>query len=506
MKKVLIASIGCMLVLVLCVTGASQVHALTLADLIQANIEEWEAVGGLETGYTMISAGDDFVNTTYGLLDAQGNTILEPVYDSIEYAAGKLIVGRDDQMAILDLKGNILYGYANVNILFYGREKALFVIGDGSGNSERVSSSVGNSLKLYDLNLNQVLPFSFQEISMDIDSNDYFIHVEKSDGTSRNGFYRYGKGMVIPAVYCEFKQLEQGLIAAKNENNQWCVLTEDGKLFMPFSDREITSHYGGYFTFAEEVNGTRKYGMMDSNSNIIIPAEYDSAYMQTGNVLTVGTRTDEKEIDYYINGMPVYDYVYLYEETTLPSQPFLDVARSTYFWVEVEWAVDRGITTGTTKLLFSPNENCTNAQILTFLWRAAGSPEPSIANPFTSICDTDYYYNAVVWAYEEGILTDLTFQPTMPCTRGMTALYLWRWFGSPAVTEEPMFNDVPENAPYYDAANWVREAAISNGTGNGRFDPDAICNRAQIVTFLYRAIAIPEMLEESGIDLEDKYD
>ena len=170
------------------------------------------------------------------------------------------------------------------------------------------------------------------------------------------------------------------------------------------------------------------------------------------------------------------------------------MAESDYFYTPVLWAVKEGITTGTTETTFSPYDNCTRGQVVTFLWRAYGCPEPTTTeNPFTDVPENIYYYKAILWAVEEGITTGITateFGPEMTCTRGQVATFLWRAAGKPAPTGEGEgFTDVPETVYYYEPILWAAENGITTGTGDGLFSPEESCTRAQIVTFLYRALA-----------------
>lgn len=175
---------------------------------------------------------------------------------------------------------------------------------------------------------------------------------------------------------------------------------------------------------------------------------------------------------------------------TTPSKPtFTDVAASAYYAAPVAWAVEKGITTGTTETTFSPNNTCTTAQILTFLWRANGSPEPtSKTNAFTDIKESDYYYKAALWAKEKGIVSGTTFNGNTPCTRAATVTYLWKLAGSPSAALTS-FNDVPSTAKYSQAVAWAVKQGITSGTTATTFSPDQTCTRGQIVTFLYRAFA-----------------
>jgi len=169
---------------------------------------------------------------------------------------------------------------------------------------------------------------------------------------------------------------------------------------------------------------------------------------------------------------------------------FVDVSQSHYAYDPVVWAVKEGITNGTSATTFSPDQTCTQGQILTFLWRAVGQPKATIANPFTNSAVTSgqYYYNAMLWAYEQGIVTSKSLNPNAGCQRSDVALYLWRLAGSPAAVGAT-FSDVSSSAPYAQAVAWAVQEGITNGTSSTAFSPSATCTRGQIVTFLYRDMA-----------------
>lgn len=176
---------------------------------------------------------------------------------------------------------------------------------------------------------------------------------------------------------------------------------------------------------------------------------------------------------------------------TVPaSAAFTDVSDGQYFAAPVAWAVEQGITTGTTASTFSPHTTCTRAQIITFLWRAAGQPEPkSAVSPFSDVTDTSaYYYKAALWAREQGMVSGSTFAPSDPCTRAMAVEFMWKQAGSPSAAKAA-FTDVSSSASYAEAVNWAVEAGVTNGTTATTFSPDTTCTRAQIATFLYRGFA-----------------
>ena len=162
-----------------------------------------------------------------------------------------------------------------------------------------------------------------------------------------------------------------------------------------------------------------------------------------------------------------------------------------YYYAPVYWAVEEGITTGTSEEHFSPDAGCTRAQVVTFLWRAAGKPKPTrTENPFDDVKEGQYYYDAVLWAVEQGITTGTTattFRPDQTCTRGQIVTFLWRYNDTPPIGDENPFEDVPYGEYYYDAVLWAVDKGITTGTTPTTFRPNATCTRAQIVTFLFRA-------------------
>lgn len=169
---------------------------------------------------------------------------------------------------------------------------------------------------------------------------------------------------------------------------------------------------------------------------------------------------------------------------------FVDVATGSYYEDAVDWAVENGITKGTDDTHFSPDGICTRAQAVTFLWRAAGSPKPEpCAMPFTDVPVGSYYYDAVLWAVENGITkgtSDTTFSPNMTCTRAQIVAFLWRSEKSPAAGTANPFADVKSDAYYADAVLWAVKENITKGTTSTTFSPNVDCTRAQIVTFLWR--------------------
>ncbi len=173
-----------------------------------------------------------------------------------------------------------------------------------------------------------------------------------------------------------------------------------------------------------------------------------------------------------------------------PDKAFEDVEKNTYYYIPVLWALTEGITDGLDETHFGPAAVCNRAQVVTFLWRAAGKPEPETAeNPFRDVPAGSFYEQAVLWAYESGITTGTDtshFSPDAPCNRAQVVTFLHRFRGCPEPTAATAFPDVPQGTFYHKAVLWAAQCRITMGMDGGFFCPGSSCSRAQIVTFLYR--------------------
>lgn len=178
------------------------------------------------------------------------------------------------------------------------------------------------------------------------------------------------------------------------------------------------------------------------------------------------------------------------EKVVTINNPFTDVSKNAYYHDAVLWAVQKDITSGTSNTAFSPDKVCTRAQMVTFLWKTMGSPEPTLAEcKFVDVSKDAYYYKAVLWAVEKGITTgttSTTFSPNATLTRGQAVTFLWNMAGKPSVNSVNPFTDVSKNSYYYKAMLWAVDKGITHGTSTNTFSPSAFCTRAQIVTFLYK--------------------
>lgn len=220
-----------------------------------------------------------------------------------------------------------------------------------------------------------------------------------------------------------------------------------------------------YFILTHQ-DGTTSYAPIDVNSMTKNGNSYTASFKkcETPVVLTVG------------------------QTITEDAPRFADVPADAYYAVPVAWAVDKKITSGTSLTTFSPANTCTRAHILTFLWRAVGSPKDSSGNHFNDVCSDDYFYNAALWAYDMGMVEGESFEGDLACTRAATVTYLWQCAGSPDPDGECNFDDVPADAPYAEAVAWAVENGITTGTSATTFSPNTVCDRGQIVTFLHRAL------------------
>ncbi len=244
------------------------------------------------------------------------------------------------------------------------------------------------------------------------------------------------------------------------------------EIVIPLSVEKIgrSAFYGAGLTSATVYNADCEF----------VSGSYDSAFGKAGKVTVYG----------YDNST-AYEHAvkWGYAFKSLGKlMTFSDVTSDKYFYYPVTWAIREEITSGTGNGEFSPNLTCTTEQIFTFLWRAAGEPEPTIANPYTNVTGGEYYATAAIWAYEMGMINSTTLPVGEQCKRGSTVTYMWIYAGRPD-SGTANFSDVSSDASYAKAVAWAVAAGVTNGTSATTFSPDTTCTRGQIVTFLYRAFA-----------------
>ena len=240
-----------------------------------------------------------------------------------------------------------------------------------------------------------------------------------------------------------------------------------------------------------EVSGTGGTAAAANNGTVTITP--DEGYKIS--TITVNGKEIAVPSDGKLTGLNRNDRVVItFEKADTEGLPvistFTDVAADAWYADAVQWAVEHGITGGTSATTFSPDTSCTRAQMVTFLWRAAGSPEPiKSSTPFADVDATAYYYEAMLWAVEQNITSGTsatTFSPDAVVTRSQTVTFLWRDAGSPPTASGSSFMDVTADAYYAEAVTWAASEDITSGTSAITFSPDADCTRAQIVTFLWR--------------------
>ena len=240
-----------------------------------------------------------------------------------------------------------------------------------------------------------------------------------------------------------------------------------------------TDHWSYSFLELEDGRYFEDESTVNHNGAPSTPEALDAVWDRISIQTTVSCFSDT-------NGMPLTVLLRVAEGK------FRDVPDGEYYAEPVSWAVAHSITNGTSYTTFSPEAPCTRGQVVTFLWRAAGSPEPERADhPFKDLKPSDYFYKAVLWAVEQGITNGMDerhFGPDVPCTRAHVVTFLWRAEGKPAAGASNPFVDVPSGEYYTDAVLWAVSKNITNGMDEKHFGPDLTCIRAQIVTFLYRAL------------------
>lgn len=332
------------------------------------------------------------------------------------------------------------------------------------------------------------------------------------------GFVDPAGEMIVPAEYEEAEPFTNG-VGAVCADGKWAYVDNAGRVFTGFSYdgtglfregialvqdrgrlRAVNSRGINLFSveavespgFSGGVAAVRQadglWGICGTNGELLVPFEYEEAYhwdgylwLKRGELWRVYSTQDVIEARQAAPGG---------EAAEVGS--FLDVPADSWYAVPVMWATDHDVITGTGGGLFSPERLCTRGEIISFLWRAMGRPEPEGGNPFTDVSASHYYYQAALWGYENGLLEGETFNAAEQCSRSEALTYLWRLEGCPVGRTPIFFTDVAVDCAYAQAVSWAVGAGITGGNGGGTFSPDEICSRAQIVTFLYRYVVLPE--------------
>jgi len=458
-------------------------------------------------------------------VDNHGNIVLESGSEDGKVAPNTVIqpdgtaISGKDNLPTVDSEGNVTIPEGGATVtnpegdkveVGSGAEIPSIVIGvkDADGNVE-----TSKSIKLGD----GTLTLETAVFDSEIDLKDYTCTVKSDDETVATAELKGGKIVVTPvstgtanitATYTKNSGAAEG-IALLDEGEA----TPDNTLTATFTVTVEKESSGGGSSGSSS-DHERTYAIVtedDGNGSVTVSADEASAGTRitvtvkpdTGYELDELTVTDAKNKDLKLTKRSESTYTFHMADSKVtvevsfardgeaekPGSLFDDVSANAYYADAVKWAVEQGITSGTSATTFSPDMSCTRAQIVTFLWRANGSPKADGANPFTDVSADAYYYDAVLWAVKEGITsgtTAATFSPDATVTRGQTVTFLYRAAGAPAVTGGS-FADVAADAYYADAVAWAVKEGVTSGTSATTFSPDAPCTRGQIVTFLYHA-------------------
>ena len=294
---------------------------------------------------------------------------------------------------------------------------------------------------------------------------------------------------------------------------QWQVITggvtiNDNRFTMPAGNVEVKAIFEKnatpppaptYYsiTVTKDGSGTASASLTTAaaGTEITLTAKADAGYtFKQWQVITGGVTIKDNKFTMPAGNVEVKA---IFEKNATPPpgpavNPFVDVPAGSFYYDAVLWAVEKGVTTGTSATTFEPDGSCTRAQAVTFLWRVAGCPAPkSAAMPFTDVKAGSFYYDAVLWAVENGITkgtSETTFEPEGICTRAQIVTLIWRAQKSPAAGTDNPFNDVKAGSFYETAVLWAVKAGVTKGTSAVTFEPEGICTRAQIVTLIWRCM------------------
>lgn len=447
------------------------------------------------------SIGSVLEHNSTALYDWNLNQLLPPKYNGISYAGNdcyilgintglaSLATSEPPQVGVYKLgKGiTVPLGYAAINSI--GKDQ--FVV-------RRQDTFCG----VLDSDARQILPFVFADVTAYKDgfyTVALFRDQKSFNAVQKQGLYSNG-GIAL------FEH--QGSVTTMGQN-----LGGNASVFE------------GWGYDMSNVPSYAVWGVVDKNQNVCTDFSYehvkfDGAKVQLGtwngahelvkpygNVSNIGVEILVKKYDYETKSISSLSKIgetltSLIQKSgvavpDMPSNPsvpapstidgFNDVKASDYYADAVLWAVEKKITSGTSKTTFSPGRTCTTAEIITLIWRANGEPHPRADN--LDYVDFEKYYTySALWAKQSGLVSGKAFPADTPCTRADVVTYLWKLAGSPFSSSKSSFTDVPASADYTQAVEWAVEQKITSGTGGGKFSPAATCTRGQIVTFLYRAM------------------
>ena len=269
--------------------------------------------------------------------------------------------------------------------------------------------------------------------------------------------------------------------------------SEGGKINIQFQRPEGKDHYFSIHAAGlVGVSRDAQFKNCSSNSTVNVRSStYQTELFDTSEVNALVNKPVGKDSTVLSNSKGTGKVSLTNTAPAAATSKFNDVKTADYFYKPVEWAVGQAITAGVGNNNFGPNQTCTRAQIIMFLWRAVGCPKPKTANPFKDVKTTDYFYNAAIWAYNMGMVTGTEFKGDTPCTRSSTMTYIWKASGAPKTAASDKFKDVPATADYAQAVAWALNKGVTAGTSDTTFGSNDTCTRGQIATFLYRVFGTP---------------
>ena len=407
-----------------------------------------------------------------------------------------------------DRKSKALIVACPVDVEVYDENNALVVkivdniVVKPETDSDTVCAVMGDGEKV--ILLSEGHTYTMKLTATDEGSMDYTVLESYVDGTIARSVKFYDVPLTEGKTFTSKVNDEQN-----TDKENYALTTEDDVIYPDYdsNDTQQPSHSGSSGgtsspSYAVSVSSKVKNGTVtvsprsaEKGDTVTITVKPNSGY-QLDNL--IATDKDGNELNLTNKGSGKYTFTMPASKVEInatfvkeiETSPFSDVSTSAYYYEAVKWAQEKGITGGIGNGLFGPNQPCTRAQIVTFLWRAAGSPEPKgAASGMTDVVSGSYYEKAVAWAIENGITTGTTattFSPDATCTRAQAVTFLARALNAKAAGKAE-FSDVPANSYFAEAVAWAAANGVTEGVGNGMFAPDNDCTRGQIVTFLYRA-------------------
>lgn len=471
---------------------------------------QYDAAGDFSEGLA-----DVLSDVNYGYIDKTGREVI-PLgkYDGRgRFSDGLTMVRQNEKWGYIDKTGKLVIPYKYDLVWDFSDGMAMVTIGgDAYGlNGGKYGFIDKTGKEVVPIQYDWVEPFSEGMAAVRIGDN----------GTGKYGFIDKTGKEVVPCKYDRVGKFSGGMamvLIGNYETGKYGFVDKTGKEVVPCKYSWVDSFSEGLAAVRVGKYPNSKGGFIDKTGKEVIPCKYRGVRNFSEGLAVVdqdGKRILIDKTGKEVASIPIqYDLVWDFsegmakvrqndkwgylaidgytdnsEQTNTPELPkiqFSDVLTNAYYADAVAWAVEKSITAGTTSTTFSPNDTCTQAQIVTFLWRANGSPVVEGTNPFGSVTKDSYFYDAVVWAYSKGII-DSSFVPQDPCTRASAVTYMYNNAGKPTVTVSGKFSDVT-GASYVNAVQWALDNGVTAGTTESTFSPDNTCTRAQIVTFLYRAM------------------